>query len=38
LVKVLALERKPKDVQEKMLNHFSFEKFKERLQKVIERM
>ncbi len=36
LVQALALERKPKDVQENMLNHFSFEKFKDRLKLVLE--
>jgi phosphatidylinositol alpha-1,6-mannosyltransferase len=36
LVRVLSLEHNPKEVQEKMLNYFSFEKFKGRLQHVIE--
>lgn len=38
LVHVLSLEHNPKEVQEKMLNHFSFERFKERLRSVLARV
>jgi phosphatidylinositol alpha-1,6-mannosyltransferase len=37
LVNVLALEHKPKELQGKMLGYFSFEKFKGRLSKVLEK-
>lgn len=38
LVNVLGEHNDPWEVQQKMLKHFSFEKFKERLQMVIERL